>query len=104
MKYRINILPVAKADIKAAAKWIRQNDSQQKAKIWLNEINDAVASLDTLPARCALAAIDNAFEEEIRQLLYGKGKGVYRILFTIQDKTIVVLRVLHSARDMNAEL
>ncbi|MCC5627674.1 type II toxin-antitoxin system RelE/ParE family toxin [Nostoc sphaeroides] len=29
---------------------------------------------------------------------------LYRILFTIQDETVVVLRVLHSARDMNAEL
>ncbi|MEH2198433.1 type II toxin-antitoxin system RelE/ParE family toxin [Nostoc sp.] len=72
--------------------------------MWVNEINDAVASLDTFPARYALAAIDDAFEEEIRQLLYGKGRGVYRILFTIQNETVVVLRVLHSARDMNAEL
>ncbi len=31
MKYRVIILPVAKADIKAAAKWIRQNDSPEKA-------------------------------------------------------------------------
>ncbi|MEH2412854.1 type II toxin-antitoxin system RelE/ParE family toxin [Nostoc sp.] len=83
MKYRVIILPVAKADINAAAKWIRQNDSQQKAKVWVNEINDAVASLNTFTARCALAAIDDAFEEEIRQLLYRKGKEVYRIVFTI---------------------
>ncbi|MEH1932736.1 MAG: type II toxin-antitoxin system RelE/ParE family toxin [Nostoc sp.] len=50
MKYRVIILPVAKADINAAAKWIRQNDSPENAKVWVNEINDAVASLDTFPA------------------------------------------------------
>ncbi|MCW5317749.1 type II toxin-antitoxin system RelE/ParE family toxin [Nostoc sp. KVJ3] len=104
MKYGVIILPVAKADINAAAKWIRQNDSPELAKMWVNEINDAVASLDTFPARCALAGLDDVFEEEIRQLLYGKGRGVYRILFTIQNETVVVLRVLHSARDINAEL
>ncbi|MCC5608979.1 type II toxin-antitoxin system RelE/ParE family toxin [Nostoc sp. CHAB 5834] len=76
MKYQVIILPVAKADIKTAAKWIRQSDSKELAKVWVNEINDAITSLDTFPARCALAAIDDAFEEEIRQLLYGKGKRV----------------------------
>lgn len=29
-------------------------------------------TLDTFPARYALASIDNAFVEEIRQLLFGK--------------------------------
>jgi len=75
MKYRVIILPVAKADIKATAKWIRQNDSPEKAKVWVNEINDAVASLDTFPARCALAAMmmplmkkyGNSFIERERQ-------------------------------------
>lgn len=103
MKYRVIVIPRAKADIKVAAKWIRQNDSPEKAKSWLSGINDAIASLNTFPTRCALAPISDAFEEEIRQLLYGKGRGVYRILFTIQDETVVVLRILHSARDIEAE-
>lgn len=29
MKYQVIVLPAAKADIKAAAKWIRQNDSTE---------------------------------------------------------------------------
>ncbi|KYC38042.1 hypothetical protein WA1_37430 [Scytonema hofmannii PCC 7110] len=103
MKYRVIILPVAKADMKTAAKWIRQNDSSEKAKAWVSEINKAIVTLSTFPARCALAPISDTFEEEIRQLLYGQGRGIYRILFTIQDETVVVLRVLHSARDIDSE-
>ncbi|RUT02155.1 hypothetical protein DSM106972_062300 [Dulcicalothrix desertica PCC 7102] len=103
MKYQVIILPAAKVDIKQAAKWIRQNNSPEKAKLWVREVNDAILTLDTFPARCALASIDNAFEEEIRQLLFGKGKNTYRVFFTIQDTLVIILRVLYTARDIEAE-
>lgn len=35
------------------------------------------------PERCAFAQENAFFPEDIRQLLYGKRSGVYRILFTI---------------------
>jgi plasmid stabilization system protein ParE len=51
--------------------------------------------LEKNPLRCSLAAESVFFEEEIRQLIYGK----YRILFTVEGKTVFVLRVRHSARE-----
>jgi plasmid stabilization system protein ParE len=54
MKYQVIILPVAKADINAVAKWIRQNESPERAKVWLSEIKEAVASLNISSERPTL--------------------------------------------------
>ena len=51
------------------------------------------------PARCPLAPENEYFDEEIRELFYGKRGGVYRILFTIVEETVSVLYVRHGARD-----
>lgn len=103
MKYRIIVLPSAKADIKEAARWMRQY-SIEKVQAWVDKIYDAIRSLDTFPARCPLVPFGNVFNEEIRQLLYGKGREMYRVLFTIQDETVFILRVLHTAQDIESKL
>ncbi len=36
---------------------------------------------------------------ELRQLLFGRRRGVYRILFTIDDQTVTSHRVHHAAQD-----
>jgi hypothetical protein len=51
-----------------------------------------------MPSRCSLAFENNFFSEEIRQLIYGKGRSAYRILFTIADDTVQVLFVRHAAQ------
>ena len=55
----------------------------------------AFRSLERSPLRCSLAPESAFFEEEIRQLIYGK----YRILFTVEGETVFVLRVRHRAQD-----
>lgn len=51
-----------------------------------------------MPRRCSLAFENNFFEVEIRQLIYGKGKNAYRILFTVTDKAVQILFVRHSSQ------
>jgi hypothetical protein len=36
---------------------------------------------------------------ELRQLLFGRRRGVYRILFTIDGQTVTIHRVRHAAQD-----
>jgi hypothetical protein len=36
---------------------------------------------------------------EIRELLFGKRRGRYRLLFQIRGRTVDILRIWHSARD-----
>jgi Txe/YoeB family toxin of Txe-Axe toxin-antitoxin module len=61
--------------------------------------------IDTLrrhPTRCPLAAENDKFPEEIRELLYGRsGKRIHkhRILFTVREDTVHILYVRHTARD-----
>ncbi|MGH7997946.1 MAG: type II toxin-antitoxin system RelE/ParE family toxin, partial [Brasilonema sp.] len=50
------------------------------------------------PRRCTLAVEHEIFPEEVRQLLYGKSKNIYRVLFTIRDTTVYVLYVRNSAQ------
>jgi hypothetical protein len=50
------------------------------------------------PMRCPVSQEDSeALGCEVRLLLYGKRRGVYRILFSIVDDTAWVLRIRHSA-------
>ncbi|MFM6897023.1 MAG: type II toxin-antitoxin system RelE/ParE family toxin, partial [Microcystis panniformis] len=46
---------------------------------------NTIATLQEKPQRCALAVEHEIFPEEVRQLLYGKAKNVYRVLFAIRD-------------------
>lgn len=97
-KYKIIIQPEAEQGIKEAYFWISHHYSPRTARIWLEGINKAILSLDQMPLRCSLAFENNFFEEEIRQLIYGKGKNTYRILFTIIEKTVHVIFVRHTSQ------
>ncbi|WP_107806395.1 helix-turn-helix domain-containing protein [Nodularia spumigena] len=59
---------------------------------------NAIATLQENPRRCNLAVEHEIFPEEVRQLLYGKSKNIYRLLFTIRDTTVYILYVRHSAQ------
>lgn len=49
-----------------------------------------------MPKRCSLARENQYFSQEIRQLIYGKGRNSYRILFTIvETNEIAIVRILH---------
>ena len=96
-EYRVIIEPEAVAGIESAYEWI-QHYSPERAAAWLNGLLDAIQLLNRMPARCSLALENEYFDEEIRQLLYGKRGRVYRILFTIRDDAVHVLFVRHSAQ------
>ena len=57
-----------------------------------------IVTLQKQPQRCVLAIEHEIFPEEVRQLLYGKSKNVYRVLFTIRDTTVYLLYVRHTAQ------
>ena len=59
---------------------------------------NAIATLQEKPHRCGLASEHEIFSEEVRQLLHGKSKNIYRILFVIRDSNIYVLYVRHSSQ------
>src|SRR4051794_20384488 len=97
MKYDAVVEPPAKVNIAFAYHFIRE-DSRTGADRWLAGLEKAIEGLSQFPTRHGLARENDEFDEEIRQLLYGKRQHVYRVLFVIRGSRVHVLHVRHAAR------
>jgi plasmid stabilization system protein ParE len=85
MKYRVEISSTAEAEADSAFLRLSQIASPVKASQWYSGLLQAIESLSQMPKRCPLAREDEYFSQEIHQLLYGRGRNLYRILFTVLD-------------------
>jgi len=97
MAYRVELSPEADREIEEAYCWIVER-SPRGAAGWYNGLMSALRSLRDSPQRCPIAPENDAFREEIRQLLYGRRQHRYRVLFTVHGKTVRILHVRHGAR------
>jgi plasmid stabilization system protein ParE len=97
MAFEVRVSAAADAEADAIYEWLAQR-APQGAVRWYNGLLDAIESLADFPRRCSLAPEDEHFDEEIRQLLYGKRRNVYRVLFTIRGNTVHVLHIRHASR------
>lgn len=96
-EYRVIVQPEALEGINTAHQWIRAHDSDQ-ATVWVTGLMKAIQSLRIMPLRCSLAFENEYFEEEIRQILYGKQGMMYRVLFTVKEDEVHILFVRHTAQ------
>lgn len=94
MKYEVEFGETAEREAEEAYAWIAERGPEAAAR-WFNELERRVQSLSALAKRCPLAPESVAFEQEIRQLLFGH----YRVLFAIRGRTVYVLHVRHTARE-----
>ncbi len=109
MTYRVEISDAAQGEAEAAFFWMLRRSPAGAAK-WYAGLLAAIASLDTLPRRCPLARENAQFDREIRQLLYGRGRSAYRVLFMVvepngpgEDAVVRVLHIRHGAqRDLGS--
>ena len=85
--YEVIIERPAQDDMDKAYAWI-DAEAPQAAVAWYDGLVDAVKTLRSFPRRCPLAPENDAFDEEIRQLLYGKSRYVYRVLFTVAGRRV----------------
>jgi plasmid stabilization system protein ParE len=98
MTYRVVIEPTAAAGIRASVAWYMRNASPAVAARWYNGLIRKIDTLRKSPRRCPRAEEDEDFAEEIRVLLYGKRRGIYRVLFTIREDAVHILYVRHGAQ------
>lgn len=94
MTFQVEITAPAEEQIEKAYLWYRNRDAAF-ADQWFRGLMNAVATLQASPQRCALALEHELFPEEVRQLLYGKGRTAFRVLFTIRGDTVYILLVRH---------
>ncbi len=99
MTYQVHITPMALAEVAEAFAW-RSQYSAAAAERWRRALLEAADSLAENPEGCALAAEADWYPGELRQLLHGKKRSMYRILFEIRGDVVYVLRVRHSAQDL----
>ena len=97
MEYAVEVTEVAAAEIDSAYEWIREQ-APNAAQRWYAGLMTALNSLRQNPRRCARVLAAEFERLEIRQLVYGRRRGRYRILFTISGDTVEIVRVLHGAR------
>jgi plasmid stabilization system protein ParE len=101
VKYRLTILPQAKADVRRNAEWWAQHHSPEQAARWLDSIQTQLESIVDFPESHSLSAENDEFPYEIRDKLLGLGsRPSYRAVFTIKDDTVFVLTVRRSAQDV----
>jgi plasmid stabilization system protein ParE len=102
MSFQVEISSVAKAEADAALLRIAQLTSVEQGQEWYSDLIRVINSLSVMPSRCSLARENQYFSKEVRQLLYGRGKNTYRILFTILEinavPTVRVLRIRYGSR------
>jgi plasmid stabilization system protein ParE len=97
MTFQVELTPIAEIQIEQAYRWYRDRNPEF-ADQWFRGLMNTIGTLQEKPQRCALAFEHEIFPEEVRQLLHGKSKNIYRVLFAIRDMTVYVLYVRHGAQ------
>ena len=104
MEYQVKLTAPAEADVAATYEYIRAA-APEAAEKWLRGLFDVILSLGEMPASYPLIAEAEEIRQPIRQRLYGKRTGTYRIIYDIQEQmpegpTVRILRVWHAMRDI----
>jgi plasmid stabilization system protein ParE len=97
MAFQVRLTQTAKGEIDTAYSWLREQNPVY-ADRWFRELMDTIATLQEKPLRCSFAVENDAFTEEIRQLIYGKSRNKYRILFEVREDIVFVLHVRHTSQ------
>jgi len=98
MPYSVHITDRAVADVDAAVARIAQQAPQAAAN-WHARLVAKVQMLQDNPESYPLAEEALEMGIELREMLFGKRSGIWRILFAITGDKVNVLRVPHAARD-----
>ena len=100
MAYRVSLSVPAETDAYAAFERIREA-APMHAEQWLVRLFAAIDTLGQNPARCPVILEADELGFSARHLLYGKGRGLYRIVFDIREdeQHVRVLRIWHASRD-----
>ncbi len=105
MAYQVALADSAKADADQIYDWVIER-APLRGPEWFEELIDCLYSLEEQPNRCPLAREAEMAKRDIRCLLFGKHRVVYRILYQVDEprKTVWVLHIRHGAlKDLNPE-
>ena len=88
--YVIRYSPLAISDLQDSYDWGVENWGVEKANDWVDRLDELIAKrLSSLPLACPLAPEAREFKSDIRHLVVHR----YRILFTVMEKEVYILRI-----------
>ena len=103
MKRKIDVASKARADVRRNASWLQRTFSKRTAEQWNHGIIADISTLALHPEQHPLAEETIALGIMLRCKLHGRRPHVFRILFTVTDDSVQVLRVRHAAQDRVTE-
>jgi plasmid stabilization system protein ParE len=100
MAYRVELTGRAEQDLRYVFERISADDSAVAA-LWYFGLEDAIRTLGSFPRRCPIAPESRTSKVELRHLLYGSKRDVYRVIYDIDEsrKLVRVRAIRHSAMD-----
>ena len=93
MTYKVVVTPEAERDLDQVFRFVAL-EKPDAARKFVAGLRRRLETLASMPRRAALAPEDGLDGLEIRHLIHGQ----YRIIFTIDGRTVVILQVRHGAR------
>ncbi len=99
MRYQVRLTDKAESDVDSVLRWFTTQQANSAGATWLSALMSRLSTLESNPDRCPIADESVDVGVEIRELLFGKRRGKYRLLFRIEGKTVLILRIWHTARD-----
>jgi plasmid stabilization system protein ParE len=98
VSYRVVVTARARADTVEALRWLAERSPDAAAR-WYAGLEKAIAKLSTMPERHPIAEDESEqLGITLRQMLYGRRRGVYRLFFSIEGETVTLHYVRHSAQ------
>lgn len=96
MKYEVRITGVAQDDLYSIYRYVANNDSRGKAEHLLDNIEKAMASLETMPSRGNYPPEMQRWGiSDFREIFFKP----YRIIYEIKDKSVFIHAVLDGRRN-----
>ena len=93
MPHRVRITREAEGDLRSIGDFIAQR-APQAARRFVATLRRQIATLKTFPARHGKAPEAQEVDVDLRQLMH----GMYRVLYTFDETTVVIHAVRHGAR------
>jgi plasmid stabilization system protein ParE len=97
MTFRVEISARAERDLDRIFAGLARQASYHGIR-WFDRFEQTILSLYEFPERCAVELELSTAQREVRKLLFGRRKYVYRVYFTITGDVVRVLHVRHGAR------
>jgi plasmid stabilization system protein ParE len=94
MAHKVRITPEAEADLRSIGDYIVAQHAPDAARRFVQSLRRRIASLKTFPETYGFAPEAQAAGVELRQLIH----GMYRVLYTIEGKTVTIHAVRHGSR------